>query len=428
METSLLDSIKLLNGWLADPKIRIFDQPDFIYRRQIETLLLPDWDKLWIILVGPRQSGKTTMGKYLCQRLVDMKRRKTLLYLNCDYLEIRDWLKQGVGFIKQAIDQFNLEEPIFFIDEVQRLDNPGLLLKSIVDLQLPIKLIASGSSQLEIKSATQEHLTGRHIEAVVLPLSQTELNDQKASLTQSLIFGSYPQIVLSGQKEILLRQLYNDYINKDIIEILKVGKPDMMQNLVALTAHCAGQLVNYQQLAIDCRVTISTIQNYLSILEKTYVIKAIKPFVGNKRTEITSNPIYYFIDNGFRNQALKNLLPVENRLDAGLLVENFVFQEMEKYKTQNFQDWNIYYWRTKSGAEIDFIIKHGEEIVPVEVKYQNMRAPKLTRGFRSFLQAYQPRLAIVITKSFTADVEVEGGLVHFLPLDNLSAMFDMLNL
>lgn len=232
METSLIDSIKQLNGWLTNPDIRIFQNPNFIHREQIETLLFPEWDKLCTILVGARQTGKTTIGKYLSQKLVDMKRFKTLLYLNCDYLEIRNWLKHGPLFINHAISQFKLDKPILFIDEVQRLENPGLLLKAIVDLNLSIKLIASGSSQLEIKSSTQEYLTGRHLEAVVMPFSQTELDAKnKTQLNQSLIFGLYPQIVLSNQKEILLGRLYNDYIDKDIIKILKVSKPDIMQNL-----------------------------------------------------------------------------------------------------------------------------------------------------------------------------------------------------
>lgn len=424
MNRDLLEVIHQSNPWLKDQDELILDDRNFIYRHNIDTLLLQDWDTIWTVLIGPRQSGKTTLGRYLCQALIDQGRFRSTIYLNCDYFEIRNWLNQGPQFLDQVVDQFKLVKPILFIDEAQRLENPGLLLKTIVDLSKPIKLITSGSSQLEIKAKIQEHLTGRQLETIVLPFSQLELKSSKIDLTQQLVFGSYPQVIKVQQKEIILSQLFSNYISKDIIEILKVGKPDLMRNLIGLMAHSVGQLVNYQQLAVDCKSTIPTIQNYLSILEQTYVLKAIKPFVGNKRTEITANPIYYFLDNGFRNQALQNFALFENRSDAGFLVENFVFQEIMKYKSQHFKNWDIHFWRTKSGAEVDFVIKAGQRIIPIEVKYQNMKGPKLTRGFRSFLKTYQPSLSAVITKSFTTKVKEENGTVMFLTLEELGRILD----
>ena len=424
MNRDLLEVIHQSNPWLKDQDELILDDRNFIYRHNIDTLLLPDWDTIWTVLIGPRQSGKTTLGRYLCQALINQGRFRSTIYLNCDYFEIRNWLNQGPQFLDQVADQFELVKPILFIDEAQRLENPGLLLKTIVDLSKPIKLITSGSSQLEIRAKIQEHLTGRQLETIVLPFSQLELKSSKIDLTQQLVFGSYPQVIKVQQKKIILSQLFSNYISKDIIEILKVGKPDLMRNLIGLMAHSVGQLVNYQQLAVDCKSTIPTIQNYLSILEQTYVLKAIKPFVGNKRTEITANPIYYFLDNGFRNQALQNFALFENRSDAGFLAENFVFQEIMKYKTQHFKNWDIHFWRTKSGAEVDFVIKAGQRIIPIEVKYQNMKGPKLTRGFRSFLKTYQPSLSAVITKSFTTKVKEENGTVMFLTLEELGRILD----
>lgn len=146
----------------------------YIPRLQTEKLLLPEWDSLWLVLVGPRQAGKTTLAKYLSQKLVEQKRFQSLLYLNCDLLEIRQWLTSPL-FIKEAMDEFHLEKPIILIDEVQRLENPGLLLKACADLKLNIKMIAAGSSQLEVKSKVQEYLTGRHLEALILPLSYEEI-------------------------------------------------------------------------------------------------------------------------------------------------------------------------------------------------------------------------------------------------------------
>lgn len=341
-------------------------------------------------------------------------------------LEIREWLASP-AFIQEACETWHLKKPIFFIDEVQRLPNAGLLLKVIADLKSPFKLIATGSSQLEIKSTVQEHLTGRHLECLVLPLSYLELSSTRV-LHDSLILGCYPQIVQSREKKILLAQLYRDYVTRDIIEILKMSKPDVMEKLLTLMAHASGQLVNYNQLSIDLRVSVPTVLNYLNILEKTYVIREIKPFVGNKRTEITSNPKYYFIDNGFRNQALKNFLELEERTDSGLLVESAVFQELYKFQTQYFKDFQIYFWRTKSGAEVDFVLyQNNQKLVPVEVKFRNMNKTQVTRGFRSFIEAYSPPFGVVISKNWKGELTINNCKIQFIPFEQLQDLFEFLD-
>ncbi|NGX34372.1 MAG: hypothetical protein K1060chlam1_00725 [Candidatus Anoxychlamydiales bacterium] len=285
-------------------------------------------------------------------------------------------------------------------------------------------MIASSSSQLKIKSKVQEYLIGRHLEAIVPPLSYKEIG--KVDQAQ-LIYGCYPKVVLSKEKEIILKQLFQDYITKDIIEILKVGKPDIMQKLITLLAHSSGQLVNYNQLATDCRASITIIQHYCAILEKTYTISKIKPFVGNKRKEIVSNPIYYFIDNGFRNQALRRFSKDEKRNDIGLLVESAVFQEILKYKEQNFYDFDIHFWRTQSGAEVDFVLyKTDNEFLPIEVKFRRMKRPIITRSLRSFIDAYNPKIAIVISKNFKDKIKVKDTLIHFIPFQNIIEIFDLI--
>ena len=346
------------------------------------------------------------------------------MYLNCDLLEVRQWLTTPL-FIQEAIDFFQLEKPILLIDEVQRLENPGLLLKACVDLKLDIKMIATGSSQLEMKSKVQEFLTGRQLEALILPLSYQEIGlmDEK-----NVIYGCYPAVFKSKEKAILLKQLYQNYITKDIIEILKINKPDAMQTLIALIAHGSGQLVNYNQLATDCMVSTSTIQNYLSILENTYTIARVTPFVGNKRKEITSNPLFYFIDNGFRNQSLHNLSTVfESRQDIGLLIQSVVFQELLKFKVQHFYDVAIHFWRTQSGAEVDFILyKNQDCVIPIEVKFRTMNSATITRSFRSFVEAYQPRYGFFITKDFNQKITINHCDIYFISFSRLNVLFDYL--
>lgn len=425
MNIELIEEIQQVNPWFQDKNRPIFDTEGYIERQHDKILLLDDWDRLWTILIGPRQSGKTTLGKFLCKRLLEEKRFNQLVYLNCDHIAIREWLRTS-AFLNEARSRFNLDNFILFLDEVQRLENPGVLLKSIADLGLPIKMIASGSSQLEIKSRVQEHLTGRHLECLVLPFNSVELADAM-SFNENVVYGCYPQIVKSSQKAILLNQLYSDYIAKDIIEILRVGKPDVIQKLIGLIAHSSGQLVNYEQLATDCRVSIPTVQNYLSILERTYVIMALTPFVGNKRTEITSNPIYYFLDNGFRNQALRNFSDIETRTDAGLLVEGYIFQEILKLKTALFLDFDIHYWRTKAGAEVDLVLYRNDQcILPIEVKHRGFKRPKVTRGMRSFIQAYNPKQAIVMTRDFIDSTDIDGCAISFIPASRVRDLLQII--
>jgi len=401
----------------------IVSNESYIPRMQLNFLVKKDWNTLWTILIGPRQAGKTTIGKHLCQQLLNEQAYQQLLYLNCDYHEIRRWLISP-SFLIEVGETLALKNYILFIDEVQRLTNPGLLLKMIADLKLPIKMIASGSSQLEIKSKVQEHLTGRQLEALILPLSCREINFKQTYQTL-LQYGSYPQVYLAEHKEIFLQELFNNYIRKDIIEFLQVGKPDVILQMLGLLAHSAGQLLNFQQLATDCRVNVETIHNYIGIFEKTYVIKLIRPFIGNKRTELTSNPICYFLDNGFRNQSLNNFAPIDNRTDNGLLVESLVFQEIYKFYTQERKNWQIHYWRTKSGAEVDFVLKIDfDTVIPIEVKYRNVSRLSLTRGYRSFLDAYQPKIGFIITKNQGGELIYNQSKIHFIPLCDLAMLFE----
>ncbi|MCE3237531.1 MAG: putative ATPase [Gammaproteobacteria bacterium] len=423
MKDPLIDVIQQANPWLKKPEIAIISN-DYISRLQADTLLLKEWDKLCLVLVGPRQAGKTTLAKFVSQALIKKNRFETLIYLNCDLYEIRQWLVNPL-FIQELMDEFNLKKPIILIDEVQRLENPGLLLKSCIDLNLPIKLIATGSSQLEIKSKVQEYLTGRHFETQILPLSYQEIGDISE---QHIIYGCYPGVVKSREKIFLLNQLVRDYITKDIIEILKISKPDIMQKLVVLLAHGSGQLVNYNQLASDCRVSSSTIQNYLSILENTYTLYRVTPFVGNKRKEITSNPVFYFIDNGFRNQLLQNLsLALEMRQDKGLLIQSAVFQELLKFKIQHFYDFSIHFWRTQNGAEVDFVLHQNENcIIPIEVKYKTMNRPTVSKSFRSFVEAYQPKYGFYITKDFNKKILLHQCEINFISFQRILSLFQKL--
>ena len=196
---------------------------------------------------------------------------------------------------------------------------------------------------------------------------------------------------------------------------------------MTLVSHSSAQLVNYQKFAIDCQVSVHTVQSHLQKLEQTYIISKITPFVGNKITEITSNPKYYFVDNGFKNQAIRNFNPLHLRSDAGSLVENFIYQEIVKFKHQNFYNFDIHFWRTKTKAEVDFVLyKNKDYFIPIESKYETFKQPTITRSYRSFLEAYQSKYGIIITKNYLATEKFENTTVHFIPLEKLEMVFPVL--
>lgn len=419
MDLRLKRELEQQNPWLKNPSQPFLALTPFYPRHQTSALLDPELDCLATVLIGPRRAGKTILGKYLAQELITQKRFSSFFYLNCDLERVRSWLESPL-FLDEALHYFALSQPIFFIDEVQRLPSPGLFLKTLVDLQRPLKIIASGSSQLELNSQVTEHMTGRNFTSLVLPLS---FQEQASSplLEDSILYGSYPQVITSSKKKPLLKQLFENYVNKDIIEILRVEKPDIFKKLIALIAHSSGQLVNYHQLSTDCQVPVATVKNYIDIAKKTFIIEEVKPFSANKRTELTTNPIFYFIDNGFRNQALNNFSPLESRTDAGLLIESAVFQELYKTITQNFESTSIHYWRTKAGAEVDFVLAQNDwTILPVEVKYRSMNRASITRGFRSFLEAYKPKEGIVLTKNFIGHERFVETEVSFIPFEEFN--------
>lgn len=427
MNDRIFNELESLNPWLKDQNLPFLALERYLLRKQEAFLKQPEWDKLITVLVGPRQAGKTTLGKSLCYDLIKTTQRfDQLIYLNCDSTIIREWLT-GVYIMNELRETFGVKRFVLFIDEAQRLENPGLLVKALYDLDLPVKIIISGSSQLEIKSKIQEHLTGRQIEAQILPLSYQEIPMPK-QMDKSLLYGCYPQVVTQAMPRLLLSELYRDYINRDIIEFLKIGKPIIFEKLMVLLAHSSGQLLNYQQIANDCNISGVTVKHYIDILEQTYIIKTLLPWSNNKRSEVTSNPKCYYLDNGFRNQALGNFSAIESRNDKGLLIESAVFQELYKHKVQNFLDYQIYFWRTKNGAEVDFIIKQNDEcILPIEVKYQTFKQANISRSLRSFIINFQPKQAVIITKNYSETVVIDDTEVIFISFDKLNFALDMIN-
>lgn len=388
------------------------------------------------LIVGPRQVGKTTLLSQL-QNALSTKGvvESRILSFNLDLVTDRALFTSQTEFIKFLKERIGKEKLFVFVDEAQRVENAGIFFKGIYDLDLPVKFVLTGSSALEIKSKIHEPLTGRkrifylyplsfqeYIAAKDFPVSQL-MGEKELSLytrerifehlSRFLVWGGYPQIALEENilsKEQFLKEIYSSYIEKDIIGFLEIKNTTAFTNLVSMLASQVGQLVNTQELSNTLNVERKTVEKYLEILEKTFIIERVSPFFRNVRKELTKMPKIYFLDIGLRHFALGDLKRLEERHDKGAVLENFLFSEFRK-KT----DTKFHFWRTKEKAEVDFILepRFGQPI-PIEVKAASLKSGEISRSFRSFLNTYKPKRAFVVNLAFQGSTKVGSSEITFL--------------
>lgn len=390
---------------------------DFIFRH-VYSQLLQHLEKPEIsVLLGPRQAGKTTLIKKIQEEL-KQKNQPTLL-LNLDIIEDRHFFTSQhtlLDFIEKKVGK----RAYVFIDEISRLENAGLFLKGLYDLGSKHKFVVTGSGSLELKEEIIEPLTGRKKIFYCFPLSFTEFAAYKLGVSNKggdqlysevtkilstqpfvrqrivgeyLNFGGYPRVVLATteqEKTEILREIYTSYLEKDIGLLLHVEKEYAFGNLVRVLASQVGNLVNRAELASTLGLTEKTIERYLYLLEKTFVIELVRPFYRNVRKELIKSPKVYFVDLGFLYIA-QEILPTIQRQPAGNVFENACWlrlNELDLIKAPKF-------WRTKSGAEVDFVITDPKtgKIIPIEVK----TSPKETigRSLISFIKNYRPEKAFI---------------------------------
>lgn len=380
------------------------------------------------LILGPRQAGKTTIMRKLsddCQKM-----NRPAAFFNLDVIEDRQYFATQHTLLA-AIRRLRGAEPaVVFIDEIQRLNNAGLFLKGLYDLNTGHKFIVSGSGSLELKADVIEPMTGRKKIFYCLPLSfsefaahrlQTELDAVPAALSTNpyetdrvireyLAFGGYPRVVLAAadaEKTAVLSEIFHSYLEKDIQLMLGIEKADAFQRLVQLLAHQVSGLVNKNELSSTLGLNIKTVEKYLYFLEKTFVISGVKPFFRNARKELRKAPKLYFLDLGFLRLGLGGQTE-----PTGPVFENACFLRlMEQSRLIP-----LHYWRSTSGAEVDFIVETGEDpAVPVEIKYKKLVKPLLTRSFRSFVSKYRPKHGYVIHLGDSFNNKLGGTTVHFLP-------------
>jgi uncharacterized protein len=330
-----------------------------------------------IILAGPRQVGKTTLVKHL---LTDYT---SVITFNGDSRKDRNSLaKNDFEFIDKLIG----ENEIVFIDEAQKIEEIGNTLKLLVDnYEEKKQIIATGSSSLNLLSNTSEPLTGRKYVYELYPLSVTEIYSQRhpldldKELENLLVYGSYPDIY-SGSlrvKEEQLLEITRSYLYKDILELEDVRSSSSIDKLLSALALQVGSEVSLRELSNLLNLHIGTVERYIDLLEKNYVIFRLPPYYTNERKVLSKQNKIYFYDLGIRNALINNFNPLSKRNDRGALWENFLIIERMKLNAYTKRYVSRFFWRTYDGAEVDYIEKYADSLDGYEFKWSKERnAPK----------------------------------------------------
>lgn len=363
-----------------------------------------------ILVLGARQVGKTTLVKSIGKKLEGEK----VLYLNCDLEEDNSAINTtSKAVFERLLVLSNVD--ILLIDEAQRLDNPGLTLKIIYDNFPQVKVLATGSSSFDLKNKLSDPLTGRYLDFTLYPLSFIEVlgsnkpssnelilkNQADELLPQAMIYGLYPDVYLEsdpGQKQILLDKITESYLFKDILSFQRVKNSQAIKDLTKALAYQVGSEVNENELANRLKIDRKTVVSYLDILEKAYVIVSAHPYSKNPRREIGSRYKIYFADLGIRNSLIGDFNPINLRADAGFLWENFLFIERRKFFANKGQAVLANFWRSYSGAEVDYIEKvTNQDILAFEFKYG---PGALSKGTTSFASEYGIKVQLINTRNY----------------------------
>jgi predicted AAA+ superfamily ATPase len=398
-----------------------------------------------VILLGARQVGKTSILMILIEEFKKVKPVNSIFYFDLEKGENLELLSDYRNLINYlTLQGADLKRVNYlFIDEFHYLPTPNKILKILHDSHPDLRIIATGSSSLEITSKIKESLAGRKRVFTIYALNFEEYlrfktsplidillraKQNKIQLTQPIlneilseweefcVFGGYPKVTLTQEKEEKIKEIeeiYNSYVQKDIKAFLKLENVLAYNKLVKILATQIGSLVNIHQLVPLIGVARQTIERYLFVLENTYVMKLLAPFFTNKQKEITKMAKSFFYDTGIRNYALKDFRTLGLRPDCGNLVENGVFSETTK-SLSVLQ--NLHFWRTQAKTEVDFILSHNGKIIPIEVKYRHFDRPKISSSLKAFISQYRPSKGYVLNKDYYGVVSYLEAEIEFLPV------------
>jgi predicted AAA+ superfamily ATPase len=350
-------------------------------RRRLEPTIENDFFRgKVIVLLGARQVGKST----LIGMLPSCQMRKTL-WLDGENADVRQLLDNATA---SRLKQLCAGHEIVVIDEAQKINGIGSVLKLCADYLKEIQVIASGSSAFELRNSLNEPLTGRKFEYNLYPISfvemaeHTNLLEEIRELPHRLVYGYYPEIVTHPQQaERLLRFLSDSYLYKDIFLFKGIKKPEKMLDLLRLLAWQLGNEVSSHELSKTLKIDSQTIDSYITMLEQAFVIYKLPAYHTNQRTELKKSKKIYFNDLGIRNAIINDFRPIEIRNDAGALFENYVINELRKQNEYSQTFARFYFWRNVDQREIDLIVEKNNKLYPFEIKWNPEKKVRLTKSF-----------------------------------------------
>ena len=353
-----------------------------------------------IMIIGPRQVGKSTLLRELQKEM-----NQQTLFINCDEPDMRLMLENVTSTQLKSLIGNNT---LVMIDEAQKVPNIGETLKLMADNIEEVQIVATGSSAFELLNKTNEPLTGRKFEFNLYPISTNELVlhhgkiEEQRLLERRMIYGLYPEIVNNpGNEQEYLIELVNSYLYKDILSFQNIRKPDVLNKLLTGLALQLGQEVSYNELSQLIGVDKATVEKYIELLEKCFVVFRLSSFSRNMRNELKRTRKVFFYDNGVRNAILNNFTPLSLRQDVGALWENFMVSERVKQNSYNRDFRKIYFWRTQTQQEIDLLEEKDGVLYAFEFKWnpkKNATIPK------SFADAYPEHRFEVITSGNYIDL------------------------
>lgn len=390
-----------------------------------------------LAIVGPRQSGKTTLLKKVQAKL------KRSIFITFEDINNLSLFEHDLnGFAEKFFDN-----KYIFIDEFQHAKQGGKGLKFLFDTYPNRKIIISGSSAIDLTIKAIKFLVGRvfvfnmygldfeeylafrdpsllnvyagskrrfslkDLKISTLSISDVLNRQLMAEAENFIIWGGYPRVATAksnDDKKIVLKNIYNTYFLRDIKDMLGLIDDYRLTKLIEALALQIGQLINYHELGQISGFDYLTLKKYLNILDKTFICQAIRPWFSNRRKEIAKNPKIYFFDSGLRNLIVQNFNPLKIRGDKGQLYENFIFTQLIK------QDFAVNYWRDKKQSESDFVIRQGQELLPIESKGAVSKS-QLPRSLTNFLKQYHPSNAIILGDTALPTITLEKTSVHTLP-------------
>lgn len=351
----------------------------YIHQKQLDQLKTMTQPEKVVVIYGARRTGKTTL-------LSEFLKSESMPYLlvNGEDIDVQVYLSsQSI----EKLTSFVGSATLLVVDEAQKIPNIGINLKLIVDHIPGIRVIATGSSSFDLARSMGEPLTGRKFTLKLFPLAQMEImqietrHQTDANLESRLIYGTYPEVVLTQDnrmREQYLKELVSSYLYKDILELEGVRNASKISRLLQLLAFQIGKEVSFTELGTSLGMSKNTVERYLDLLEKAFVLQRLPGFSRNLRNEITKNSRYCFLDNGIRNALISNFNSLELRNDVGELWENYLI--MERLKRQEYlgEMANTYFWRTYTRKELDLVEERGGRLYGYEMKWgkEKPKAPK----------------------------------------------------